>query len=288
MGIRNVLRQRYRAFLDAEDRSRSDRAVEAYPMLNMVMVDVLDEDPLIQERYLWGVIQAGYLASSLGLERVSLLEFGVGRGDGLVLLERAARQVGRRLGVDFDVIGFDIGTGEPEPKDPRDVPNMHVAGIFQMDVEKTRARLDRAQLAIGELRETVPAFLAGNPAPVGFAAFDFGAYSGTIDALSVFDAPAELMMPRVYCYFANVLGFSFGDCVGERRAIADHNAGSASRPISQIFGLRHYVPRRFRNEPWAERYFMVHAFDHPAYGQHDRFLRHTPESYRPEEFTSHA
>src|ERR1700730_6762845 len=127
-------------------------------MLNPMRVDILDEDPLIQDRYLWGVIQAAYLAASLDIDRVSLLEFGVGGGDGLVLLERAARLVGLRLGVDLEVVGFDIGTGVPEPEDPRDVPNMFVPGLFRMDLDATRARLDRAQLVIGDVGTTVPRF----------------------------------------------------------------------------------------------------------------------------------
>lgn len=255
-------------------------------MLNTLMVDVLDEDPLLQERYLWGVIQAAYLATSLGVERVSLLEFGVGRGDGLVLLERAARLVGRRLGVELDVAGFDIGTGVPEPEDPRDVPNTFVPGLYRMDLDATRARLDRAQLVVGEIGVTVPRFLAEDPAPVGFAAFDFGSYHGTLAALAVFDAPAELLLPRAFCYFANILGFTFGNCVGERLAIADYNARSASRQISPIFGLRHFAPRRFRNAAWPERYHMAHRLDHPSYGTHDGFLRHTPDSYKPESFSA--
>ena len=286
MALRDALRRKYHTFLDNEDRARAGSAVEAYPMLNTLMVDVLDEDALIQERYLWGVIQAAYLATSLGVDRISLLEFGVGRGDGLVLLERAAQLVGRRLEVDLDVVGFDIGTGVPEPEDPRDVPNMFVPDLFRMDVDATHARLDRAQLAVGDVGVTVPRFLTRSPSPVGFAAFDFGSYTGTLAALAVLDAPTELLLPRVYCYFANILGFTYGDCVGERLAITEYNARTASRQISPIFGLHHYVPRRFRNASWPDRYHLAHIFDHPAYATHDRFLRHTPESYQAQTFTS--
>jgi hypothetical protein len=282
MALRSALRQRYHAFLDREDRDRSENAVEAYPFLNTLMIDVLEEDPVLQERYLWGVIQAAYLATSLDVPRISLLEFGVGRGDGLVLLERAARIVGRRLGVELTVAGFDIGSGVPEPDDPRDMPQMYVPGLYQMDLDATRARLEGAELLIGEVRETVSRFLAQEPAPVGFAAFDFGSYSGTLDALGFLAAPPRLLLPRVHCYVANILGFTYGDCVGERAAIAEYNNRTDSRPLSPMFGLCHYVPRRFRNASWPERYYMAHVFDHPAYGKHDRLLRHTPESYKPE------
>lgn len=286
MALRDALRRRYHAYLDREDRDRSENAVEAYPFLNTLMIDALEEDPLLQERYLWGVIQAAYLAASLEVERISLLEFGVGRGDGLVLLERAARIVGRRLGVSLDVIGFDIGTGVPKPDDPRDMPQMYVPGLYKMDLDATRARLERAELMIGEVGETVPLFLAQGPAPIGFAAFDLGSYSGTLGGLRFLDASTQALLPRVHCYMGCTLGFTYGDCVGERAAIAEYNSRAESRPISQMYGLRHYVPRRSRNASWPERYYMAHVFDHPAYGKHDRLLRHTPESYKPEILTA--
>ena len=282
MALRQALRQRYHAFLDREDRERSENAVEAYPFLNTLMVDALDEDPQLQERYLWGVIHAAYLAQSLDVPRISLLEFGVGRGDGLVLLERAARLVGRGSGVALDVVGFDIGTGVPKPEDPRDMPQMYVPGLYQMDLDATRARLDQAELVVGEVGDTVPAFLAGEPAPIGFAAFDLGSYTGTLGALGFLEAPTDALLPRVHCYLGCTLAFSYGDCVGERAAITEYNGHAESRPISQMYGLRHYVPRRFKNASWPERYYMAHIFDHPAYGRHDRLLRHTPDSYKPE------
>jgi hypothetical protein len=282
MALKDALRKRYYAYLDQEDRGRTETAIEAYPFLNTLMVDVLDENPQLQERYLWGVIQAAYLATSLDVERISLLEFGVGRGDGIVLLERAAGIVERRLGVGLDVIGFDIGTGVPEPKDPRDMPQMYVPNLYRMDVEGTRARLERAELLIGPLTETVPQFVGREPAPVGFAALDFGDYNGTLTGLGFLDGAPPSLLPRVHLYFANVLGLTFGDCVGERAAIAEHNRRTESRPISPMFGLRHYVPRRFRNSSWPERYYMAHLFDHPDYGRHDKLLRHSSATYKPE------
>ena len=92
----------------------------------------------------------------------------------------------------------------------------------------------------------------------------------------------------MYCYFANVLGFTYGDCVGERLAIAAYNARSTSRQISPIFGLRHYVPRRFRNAAWPSGITWPTCSTTPTYGTHDRFLRHTPESYKSASFSARS
>ena len=242
MALKDALRKRYYAYLDQEDRGRTERR-SRLSFLNTLMVDVLDEDPQLQERYLWGVIQAAYLATSLDVERISLLEFGVGRGDGSSCSSARRGIVERRLGVGLDVIGFDIGTGVPEPEDPRDMPQMYVPGLFKMDVEGTRARLERAELLIGPLTETVPQFVGGARAPVGFAAFDFGDYNGTLTGLGFLDGRAEVTAPPGAPLFRHVLGLTFGDCVGERAAIAEYNSRTESRPISPMFGLRHYVPR---------------------------------------------
>jgi hypothetical protein len=282
MSVKNAVRERVYRFLDQDDRSRADTAVEAYPYLNTIMLDVLHEDPQLQERYVWGVIQAAYLADSLGIPRVSLLEFGVGRGDGLVLLERAAALITRRLDVRFDVFGFDIGSGVPEPHDPRDMPQMWVPGLFKMDLRGMADRLSSARLLIGPLSETVPEFAAMQAAPVGFASFDMGDYTGTHTGLEFLAAPVAQLLPRVHIYFGCVLGYTYGECVGERAAIVEYNEEATLRPVSPMFGMRHYVPRRFRNADWPERYYMAHVFDHPDYGRHDRLLRHTSESYRSE------
>jgi hypothetical protein len=282
MTIKNALRDKTYRYLESADRNRAATATEAYPLLNTIMVDVLNDDPQLQARYVWGVIQAAYLAASLEVPRISLLEFGVGRGDGLVLLERASKLIEKRLDVHFDLYGFDIGTGVPEPHDPRDMPQMWVPGLFKMDLRGMAGRLDRARLLIGPLTETVPEVLAGEHPPVGFAAFDMGDYTGTLAGIKFLDAATTQLLPRIHLYFGCVLGFTYGDCVGERAAIAAHNARTESRPISPMPGLRHYVPRRFKTADWPDRYYMAHLFDHPDYGRHDKLLRHTAQSYRPE------
>jgi hypothetical protein len=54
-------------------------------------------------------LQGAHLAKALGIKRVSVIEFGVAGGNGLVALDRIAEKVEQALGIDIDVYGFDTG-----------------------------------------------------------------------------------------------------------------------------------------------------------------------------------
>lgn len=235
--------------------------------LNPVFVD-LTRNPGCGHMYAWGAMQGARLARTLGVDRVSVVELGVAGGRSLISLEKIAERLEGVFGIKIDVYGFDTGTGLPKPQDYRDMPNLWSTGFFTMDEAKLRARLSRAELVLGPVKETMPRFMASNPAPVAFVSFDMDYYSSTIEALELFGRDQRLLLPRVHCYFDDVLGYSFGDHVGERLAIAEFNASHATRKISPIHGLRHFMPPAYSHWLW-ERYFMLHAFDHSLYGQFD-------------------
>jgi hypothetical protein len=153
------------------------------------------------------------------------------------------------------------------------MPNLWSEGFFQMDVEKLKKRLRRAQLILGEVNETVPKFNLSETSPVAFASFDMDFYSSTMHALALFEADHPVLLPRVHCYFDDILGYTFGDYVGERLAISEFNASQQMRKISPIYGLRHYVPQRYADQMW-EKHYMAHIFDHPLYGNNDGSIIH--------------
>jgi hypothetical protein len=235
--------------------------------LNPTFVEVLKHDGC-HHHYAWGVVQGVNLAKVLGIGRVSVLEFGVAGGNSLVALERIARKVGGIFGVTVDVFGFDTGVGLPKPKDHRDMPNMWSEGSFPMDANKLKRRLESARLILGDTAETVPKFILSDVSPVAFASFDLDLYTSTMHALALFGANHRLLLPRVHCYFDDILGFTFGDHVGERLAISEFNESHQMRKISPIYGLRYYVPERYSNWMWEKQY-MAHIFDHPLYGNND-------------------
>jgi hypothetical protein len=246
--------------------------------LNPTFVEVF-EHAHCNHQYTWGVVQGANLAKALGIGRVSIIEFGVAGGRSLLALERIAEKVQSTFGVVVDVFGFDTGTGLTKPMDHRDMPNLWAEGSFAMNVEKLKGKLRRAQLILGPVNETVPAFIEQNAAPVAFVGFDVDLYTSTKHAMALFEADHRLLLPRIHCLFDDILGYTFGDHVGERLAIAEFNDSHEFIKVSPIHGLRYYVPAQYVNHMWEKNY-MAHIFHHPLYANHDGSIpRDTPQHH---------
>ena len=218
-------------------------------------------------QYTWSLIHAGLVARRLGVPAISAVELGVAGGSGLVAMERAAAQVAAELGVAIEVHGFDTGSGLPEPVDHRDAPYLISSGDFTMDEAALRARLDRAQLHLGPVAQTIPRFLQAGHPPVGFAAFDLDYYSSTRDALALVAGPVDRLLPRFLAYFDDVLGYPWGHLNGPRPAIVEFNQQHGeTRVVDELLGLRFMVPQTEFQSRWPEAMFLVHVLDHPRYG----------------------
>jgi hypothetical protein len=224
--------------------------------------------------YTWGVLQGTSLAKVLGHPRVSVFEFGVAGGAGLISLERIAELVERKVGIGIDVYGFDTGKGLPKPIDHRDVPYMWEEGDFSMDEQQLRARLKRAHLTLGLVEHTVPEFVRTSFAPVAFMSIDLDLYSATKQALTLLDADPAKLLPRVFCYFDDIMGYGYNDFTGERLAIHEFNAEHAQRRLSPIYGLKWFVPQEFYNDRWIDMFQIAHLFDHPSYGTVEHLHHH--------------
>jgi hypothetical protein len=218
----------------------------------------------VRPNYAWGVLHAASVARHLGVPRIAVLEFGVAGGNGLVALERAASAASEE-GLEVEVHGFDTGAGLPAPVDHRDTPYVHAAGHFPMDEAALRGRLSSAQLHLGLVRETLAAFETA--APVGFVAFDLDYHSSTVDALALFELPAERLMPRVMVYVDDAHGYPWGDTNGPRAAIREFNASHTRRAVDVLHGMRHLVPRRWFDARWPEALWLAHVYDHPRYAE---------------------
>jgi hypothetical protein len=227
--------------------------------------------------YIWGVLQGVALANVLGIERVSVIEFGVAGGAGLLALERIAEMVEELpgIGVGVDVYGFDTGQGLPQPEDYRDCPNLWAGGFYAMDKAQLKARLRRARLELGLVGETIPAFLETSFSPVAFISFDVDLYTSTRDALKLLEARHEALLPRIYCYFDDIVGFSFSEYNGERLAIAEFNEAHAMRKVSPLYGLKYFVPQAHANSMWVDVFYLAHIFDHPLYAMPDELRKPT-------------
>lgn len=222
---------------------------------------------LDRPHYAYILYQAAQLAARLGLPRISAIEFGVAGGNGLVWMERHAEAIEKLFPVKIDIYGFDTGGGLPEPKDYRDLPYHWQGGFFAMDQDALRARLKRAKLVIGDVAETLPAFMdQPGLAPVGAVSHDFDFYSSTMEGLRLFEGAAERTLPRVYCYFDDTMGADmelYSDFTGERLAIEDFNRATDMRKI----GIPYYLRARQALGAWVNQIWVCHLFDHPRYNQ---------------------
>jgi hypothetical protein len=246
----------------------------AYSDLNCKLLTLMAESgKTFRAHYAWGVLHAAHLARALGLPSISVADFGCAGGNGLVALEDAATRVDQMFGVSIQVYGFDAGAGLPPSTDYRDMPNIYRASDYAMDVDQLKKRLRRTDLRIGLISKTVPDFVAQNPAPIGFISVDVDLYTSTVDTLKVLDADPRSLLPRVHCYFDDIVGTTCADFLGERLAIAEFNETHTSRKLSPIFGLWNFVPRRFSTVLWPHMFYLAHILDHPLYSADDGLIR---------------
>lgn len=213
--------------------------------------------------YLAGLLLAAEQASVEGLTAFSAVEFGVAGGNGLLALQQEAAAVEKDTGVQIAVYGFDMGAGGlPEfVGDYRDHPDAWQPGDYPMDEVKLRSRLaSTTKLILGNVKETVPAFVAdGDAPPVGFVSIDVDLYSSTMDALQILTLPRKKMLRRTYMYFDDVdlpISHRFA---GELLAIDDFNKQNALIKIDRLRGFA--ANRPFPEKEYLRMMYVAHDLD---------------------------
>jgi hypothetical protein len=223
-------------------------------------------DAFERPAYAYGVYYAADLAQRLKLDEISIIEFGVGVGNGLFELEVIAREVSRSRRITLHVFGFDSGQGLPKETDYRDLPYVWRRGGYRMDVNAVESRLSAAKLIIGDVAETVPDFVkSAVGAPIGFISFDLDYYSSTLAAFEVFRGGHDLYLPRVLCYFDNISSdghFHHSEEGGELLAVREFNEKWQHEKIRADHNLSDMRP--FRSN-WASKMYVYHRFHHPHY-----------------------
>lgn len=223
----------------------------------------VDFDLVVRPQYAFPILRAADLAQEWGYKKLTLLEFGVAAGAGLLNICHIAAEVTKITGIEFRIVGFDTGTGMPEPIDYRDLPEAYAAGDFPMDHEKLKASLPaNCELILGPITETLPDFLKTVDAsqPIGFASVDVDYYSSAKDALAVFSDAPEKYLPLVPIYLDDVGDITVNPWVGEWLAVNEFNDENTMRKIAPWNMLR---ARRFcKNAKWIEHIHGLHVHDH--------------------------
>lgn len=200
-----------------------------------------DISPRLYPHYLNGVLLAAQQAVRQEVAAISAIEFGVAGGNGLVAMQEEAAAVEKETGVQIEVFGFDNGpSGLPEfISDHRDYPYPWEPGDYPMDETKLRARLtSRTRLVLGNVRDTVPAFVnEGRAPPIGFISMDVDLYSSTIRALDILSLPRAKMLHRAFIYFDDIELTFCHRFAGELLAIDEFNRANESVKIDRLRGF---------------------------------------------------
>lgn len=222
-------------------------------------------DLVLRHHNAFGILKAAQLAKDAGIAGITVLEFGVAAGAGIVNMCDVAGAVGRATGVEIRVLGFDTGKGMPPPVDWRDHPDLYGAGDFPMDVEALKARLPAScELLLGELRDTVPqALAAGRFAdyPIGYAVIDVDYYSSARQALRIFEGSASNYLPLAVVYLDDIFMDEHNPKAGELLAVDEFNRACELRVICRNEFLG--TGRIFSRAKWLKQVYFLHVMDHP-------------------------
>ncbi|MCR4617787.1 MAG: CBS domain-containing protein [Lachnospiraceae bacterium] len=207
--------------------------------------------------YAYCIYNAAFEAKALGYKSISVLEFGVAGGNGLISCEFHAKEVEKLFGVKIEIYGFDSGVGLPNDNmGYKDMIHIWPGGSYKMNREKLENRLERAKLIIGRIEETAKDFVDNyNHAPIGCILVDVDRYSSTVPIMKMIEGNDESFLPRVQMYFDDVIdGYEFQ---GENLAIKEFNERNEYLKISP--------ERGYLSTDYKKKIKMCHRFKHKKY-----------------------
>ena len=214
--------------------------------------------------YAYCVYNAAILAKKLGYKSFSIIEFGVAGGNGIYFLEKFCKKVKLELNIQIEIYGFDLKEGLSNPKDYKDLPYWFQSGFYSMNELKLKKSLNHTKLILGDVKDTVKKFFdVYNPAPIGVILNDLDYYSSTKDSFDIFNGPDERYLPRVFCYFDDIIGTEnemYNIYTGELLAIMEFNKKNEFKKITLNQNL---IARS--NESWRYQIYYYHNFLHSNY-----------------------
>lgn len=221
---------------------------------------------LARPNYAYGMLRAADVAKYFGKQSVTVVEFGVASGHGLLNMIELAELIEVETGVEFRVLGFDTGAGLPELIGYRDHPELWRGGDFAMEDRDALMRkiAGRAEIVWGDIADTVGAFTdtLSADAPLGFVSVDVDIYTATKSALRCMTGPSQAYLPAVSMYFDDVTFFFANRWAGELAAIEEFNLEHDLRKIDVDRSLP--GSRRASSAPWYRHMYACHVLDHDA------------------------
>jgi hypothetical protein len=212
------------------------------------------------------MLRAADVAKYFGKKQVTVVEFGVASGNGLLNMINLAPEIEKETGVELRIVGFDTGKGLPPVKGYKDHPELWNSGDFAMEDHDglMRKLAGRAEIIWGDIAETIGPFTdAIDPeAPLGFISVDVDIYSATKSALQCLTGRSENYNPAVSMYFDDVSFFFANEWSGELLAISEFNSAHELRKIGRDRSLPGRRPTKA--EQWYSAMYVCHVLDHEA------------------------
>jgi hypothetical protein len=216
--------------------------------------------------YAFGVWLATLEAAKLGLNKLTIIEFGVFTGAGLLSLCRICDLIHQSTDMEFEIFGFDTPSGMPTVMDQRDHPEIWATGDFaNVDHDGLRRAMSaNAELILGDIRETLPRFMAERlspAAPVAFVSMDVDLYSSCKASLELFRvANPKCLLPATIVYFDDINDLlTLNQWCGEMLAIREFNEENAMRKLEEKRVRQNHAPAG-----WHDHIYACHVLDHPV------------------------
>jgi tetratricopeptide (TPR) repeat protein len=221
-------------------------------------------DKIGRAHFAHGLLLATLQAMKIGVKEISVFEFGVLHGNGLLNLCSICQRITEATGFKYRIYGFDSDVGMPPITDYRDHPEIWYTGQFKVDHALTKSRLPaNAELIVGDIGKTILPFCKKNlspECPVGFVVIDVDLYSSTKSCFKLLKGKSDCYLPAVVMYFDDVNDMiTLNSWCGEALAIKEFNRANKYRKIEEKW-TRQNSP----NAGWHDQFYCCHILDHPV------------------------
>jgi hypothetical protein len=215
--------------------------------------------------YAFGIYEAALRAKELNFSKITVIEFGVANGRGLLAMVKYADKIAAALNIEIQVIGFDSGEGMPKHEGYKDHPELYVQGDFPMQDPTNLRKLlpDTARLIIANLNSDDWTKYVAEDAPIGFISVDVDYYSSTINLFKhLHTIEVNKILPNALFYLDDVYLDNHNPYQGELLAMNEFNQASTVRKFDPYY-IKLKQKQKFYNEPWLSQIYQFHSFDHP-------------------------
>ena len=204
-------------------------------------------------------------AKKLGYDEVTVLELGVGGGNGIIALEKYKKKIEKYINIKIKIFGFDMGSGMPTPKDEYDLPFYWRKG--QMAVDKKKLELySKSRIYYGDIKDTLDEFIKTNPKNIVSIFIDLDYHSSTKNFLKQLTKLEKNFCPRVYFYFDDTFSSNhwINEHNGEILSINEFNKVNSNLKIG--ISTNNVMDYKF---PLGKNHlYLLHNFNHLDYNKY--------------------